>query len=90
MSEYEARRRYIATPELKRTIKRQGRLASWFAQQIGVTQGHFSHVLYGRRDVGEQHARFIATVLGADFHLLWIVSTDADIASNEATEAIAS
>lgn len=90
MSRNAARRRYFATPELKRSIRRQGRLASWFAQQIGVTQGHFSHVLYGRRDVSEAHAQFITTVLGADFDLLWNVSGESEPASERTQEAIAS
>lgn len=83
-----AGRRYIATPDLKATIRRQGRLLSWFAQQIGVTQGHFSHVLSGRRSVSEDHARFIATVLGSDFFSLWNVSDGKDTVPED-TEAVA-
>lgn len=84
MKQHRARRRYFATNELKSTIRRQGRKASWFAEQIGVTQGHFSHVLHGRRDIGEDDARLIASVLGSDFSLLFDASDDARVVSNGA------
>lgn len=74
MRHKDAGRRYFATPELQRTIRRQGRMLSWFAEQIGVTQGHFSHVIRGRRGVAEDDARLIAAILGSDFFSLWDVS----------------
>lgn len=78
MRHRETRRRYVATPELKKLIRRQGRKARWFADQVNVTQSHFSRVLHGHRDIGEAEAKLIASVLGCDFDLIWNVSRDTD------------
>lgn len=87
MSTQMRRRRYTATPELRLTIRRQGRLLSWMADQIGVSQGHFAHVLNGRRTISDDDARLLTTILGADFSALWNVSTDKRFAPSRTEEA---
>lgn len=80
-------RRYIATPELKPTIRRQGRMLTWVADQIGVSKGHFAHVLAGHRSVSADDAMLIAAILGADFSSLWNVSTGTEKAPRQTETA---
>lgn len=81
------RRRYTATPELRSTIRRQGRLLTWMADQIGVSQGHFTRILDSERTVSADDARLLTTILGADFSALWNVSTDKRFAPSRSEEA---
>ena len=80
-------RRYFATSELRATIRRQGRMLTWVADQVGVTKGHFAHVLNGQRTVSDDDARLITTMLGADFSALWNVSDGARTAPDRTETA---
>jgi len=69
-----AGRRYFATDQLKIRIREQGRHNRFVANQIGVSDSHFSRVLTGERWVTEEHARVVADLLQTDFSVLWKVS----------------
>lgn len=49
---------------ITRAIASQGRRMDWLAARVGVSQGHLTHVLAGRRRLQEEHARRIADALG--------------------------
>ncbi len=67
-------RRYFAHPSVKETIIEQGRVATWIADQIGITKYEMSHVLAGRRPVSEEQARVIALVLARRMDALFMCS----------------
>ena len=45
-------------------IAAQGRRMDWLAERVGVSQGHLTHVLAGRRRLRPEHAQRIAEALG--------------------------
>ena len=61
-------------------MQQQGRMAMWFADQLGVSRSFFSHVLAGRKSLSETDARLVAAVLGTDLALLFDVSDGAQSA----------
>lgn len=69
--------RYRAKPELKTTLRNQGRMAAWVAERIGMSRPQMSHVLAGRRTLTAKEAERVAELIGVPFFLLFECAPDA-------------
>lgn len=68
---------------LDEVLMAQGRKQRWLAGQIGVSEGHLSHVIRGKRSVNEQVGRRIAELVQVPFPLLFRFTDGNDSLSRE-------
>lgn len=64
-------RRCYATPDLRRQLALQGRMAVWVARQVGISKSLMSRVISGEVSMSEDNARKVALLLGCDFFSLF-------------------
>ena len=50
--------------------KQKGLTSKEVAEQIGISQGHYSHIENGERSINPDHAKRLAAVLGVDAQLV--------------------
>lgn len=82
-------RRYRALPTLRETIRVQGRMAAWVAEQVGLSRPTMSFVMQGRRTLSEEEAELISSRLGVPLFLLFEYSGESIWVSDVAPDAIA-
>jgi hypothetical protein len=77
-------RRYVALPTLRTKIRTQGRLQSWVADRVHLSNPQMSLVVSGKRTVSEVHAHVIAALLEVDVNdVFQICSEEHNIGSRE-------
>jgi plasmid maintenance system antidote protein VapI len=54
-----------ARPELADAFRLYGRIARWYAAQIGVSESHLSRVIKGTRPLRREQAEHLSRLLGA-------------------------
>lgn len=54
----------LALDHITALIAAQGRRMDWLAERVGISQGHLTHILAGRRRLRPEHAQRIADALG--------------------------
>ncbi len=62
--------RHYFAPTVEQIIDTRGLKRAWIAQRLGVSPGHLTHMLRGRRTVSDTNAQVVADLLGVPVFIL--------------------